>query len=148
MDDVQWMARKVKTQRVLELALAAGRGNVFRWSVDNYAGGGKRLSGMTEPGYPGRHRFAGVMVRDVVRLGRGEPSTTRALYQLKKLASLGVLDRERTIGGCDRYYFTRPLTDRWFAEARSFYLAAGLSLTEIRHIELPSIPEHPEVAHG
>lgn len=137
-----------KTQRVLDLALAAGRRNAFRWSVDNFAGGGKRLSDMTEPDYHGRHRFAGVMVCDVVRQSNGQLSTKRALYQLKKLAKLGVLNRERTLGGCDRYYFTPPIVAKWFDEAREFYIAAGLSMTEIRHVELPAIPDRPEVAHG
>lgn len=137
------MDKRIDTGRVLRIAKAAGRHNAFRWSVDNYVGDGKRISPMTDKGYSGRRNFASASTSDVVRHSAGALTFPRARYHLKKLAAAGFLKPDNSPNWTS-YYFDPADVDAWFAEALQFYLDAGLSLTEIRQVELPAIPEVPE----
>lgn len=142
------MGKLIDTSEVLRIAKAAGRHNAFRWSVDNYVGSGKRIGRMAvEKDYLGRLRFADASTLDVVRHSAGALTLPRARYHLKKLAADGFLKAENS-PNWTRYFFATDDIDAWFSEALQFYLDAGLSTTEIRHIELPAIPDEREAPHG
>jgi hypothetical protein len=128
-------------QQMTVMAMWAARRRVFSWSVDNFIGGGKRISSMTLPTYTGRHSFTGISPRDLVEASDGALSMGRARRALIKLATIGSITRVKAYCGAPpRYFAPQVMVDLWFDEARKFYEDAGLSLNEIRHVTLPSPP--------
>lgn len=122
-------------------ARAAGRRKVFAASVDHFGHGLKRISWLTGATQGGRYRYTAIRSCDLTAVNDAPISTAHALRLLNRLAKLGFVVRNpRPTGGMATFQFPVCEVDAWFDQAVAFYTKCGLSLTEMRQVDLPEIP--------